>query len=80
MEDAIRRSVERQFPELTGGYHIPRFARVVAVADAPAGAGVRDDFRSRYAVDIEVLGPDGECDAQMPQLAGVPLPLPTGGE
>ncbi|WP_433786025.1 hypothetical protein [Pseudomonas frederiksbergensis] len=80
MEDAIRRSVERQFPELTGGYHLPRFARVVAVADAPAGAGICDDFRPRYAVDIEVLRPDGEPDPQLPQLAGVPLPLPTGGE
>jgi len=80
MEDAIRRSVERQFPELTGGYHLPRFARVVAVADAPAGAGICDDFRPRYAVDIEVLGPDGEPDPQLLQLAGVPLPLPTGGE
>jgi hypothetical protein len=80
MEDAIRRSVERQFPELTGGYHLPRFARVIAVADAPAGAGICDDFRPRYAVDIEVLGPDGEPDPQLPQLTGVPLPLPTGGE
>ncbi|WP_454867363.1 hypothetical protein [Pseudomonas farris] len=80
MEDAIRRAVERQFPELTGGYHLPRFARVVAVADAPVGAGICDDFRPRYAVDIEVLGPDGEPDPQLPQLAGVPLPLPTGGE
>ncbi|MEB0044684.1 MULTISPECIES: phage baseplate assembly protein V [unclassified Pseudomonas] len=80
MEDAIRRAVERQFPELTGGYHLPRFARVVAVADAPAGAGICDDFRPRYAVDIELLGPDGEVDPQLPLLAGVPLPLPTGGE
>lgn len=80
MEDAICRSVERQFPELTGGYHLPRFARVIAVADAPAGAGICDDFRPRYAVDIEVLGPDGEPDPQLPQLTGVPLPLPTGGE
>lgn len=80
MEDAIRRSVERQFPELTGGYHLPRFARIIAVADAPAGAGICDDFRPRYAVDIEVLGPDGEPDPQLPQLTGVPLPLPTGGE
>lgn len=80
MDDAIRRSVERQFPELTGGYHLPRFARVVAVADAPASAGICDDFRPRYAVDIEVLGPDGEPDSKLPILAGVPLPLPTGGE
>ena len=80
MQEAIKRCVERQFPELTGGYHLPRFARVIAVADAPAGAGICDDFRPRYAVDIEVLGPDGEPDPQLPQLAGVPLPLPTGGE
>lgn len=80
MDDAIRRSVERQFPELTGGYHLPRFARVVAVAHAPAGAGISDDFRPGYAVDIEVIGPDGEPDTKLPILAGVPLPLPTGGE
>lgn len=80
MDDAIRRAVERQFPELTGGYHLPRFARVVAVADAPADAGLCDDFRPRYAVDIVVLGPDDEPDPAMPSLTGVPLPLPTGGE
>ncbi|WP_123573778.1 hypothetical protein [Pseudomonas chlororaphis] len=63
-----------------GGYHLPRFARVVGVADAPAAAGICDDFRPRYAVDIQVLGPDGEPDTSSPMLAGVPLPLPTGGE
>ncbi|QXE10786.1 MULTISPECIES: hypothetical protein [Pseudomonas] len=80
MEDAIRRAVERQFPELTGGYHLPRFAQVTAVADAPADAGLCDDFRPRYAVDIVVLGPDDEPDPAIPPLTGVPLPLPTGGE
>ncbi|MGS0541205.1 hypothetical protein HXW87_21705 [Pseudomonas sp. Y5-11] len=80
MEDAIRRAVERQFPELTGGYHLPRFALVTAVADAPADAGICDDFRPRYAVDIVVLGADDEPDPAIPALTGVPLPLPTGGE
>lgn len=80
MDDAIKRSVERQFPELTGGYHLPRFARVVGVADAPAGASMCDDFRPRYAVDIEVLTPDGEADPNLPVLSGVPLPLPSGGD
>ena len=80
MDDAIKRSVERQFPELTGGYHLPRFARVVGVADAPAGASMCDDFRPRYAVDIEVLTPDGEADPDLPMLSGVPLPLPSGGD
>jgi hypothetical protein len=80
MEDAIRRSVERQFPELTGGYHLPRFARVTGVADAPAGAGICDDFRPRVAVDLELLGEDDEPDPTLPGLAGVPLPMPMGGD
>ena len=80
MDDAIKRSVERLYPELTGSYHLPRFARVVGVADAPAGASMCDDFRPRYAVDIEVLGQDGEADPAVPRLTGVPLPLPSGGE
>ncbi|KPB75081.1 hypothetical protein ACKUFS_21200 [Pseudomonas cannabina] len=80
MDDAIKRSVERQFPELTGGYHLPRFAKVVAVADAPASAGLCDDFRPRFSVDLQVMGPDGEIDAALPVLAGVPLPMPVGGD
>ena len=80
MEEVIRRSVERQFPELTGGYHLPRFGRVTGIADAPAGAGICDDFRPRFAVDVEVLGPDGEPDTSLPILAGVPLPMPMGGD
>ncbi|WP_116828090.1 hypothetical protein [Pseudomonas syringae] len=80
MDDAIKRSVERQFPELTGGYHLPRFAKVVAVADAPASAGLCDDFRPRFSVDLQVMGPDGEIDMTLPVLAGVPLPMPVGGD
>lgn len=80
MEDAIKRAVERQFPELTGGYHLPRFAKVLAVADAPASAGVCDDFRPRFGVDLQVMGPDGEVDTNLPVLSGVPLPVPVGGD
>lgn len=80
MEDAIRRSVERQFPELTGGYHLPRFARVVGIADAPANAGICDDFRPRFAVDLQLLDQNDEPDTALPVLAGVPLPLSVGGD
>jgi hypothetical protein len=80
MDDAIRRSVARQFPELSGGYHLPRFGRVVAVPDAPAAPGLCDDFRPRYGVDVEVLLPDGEPDPDLPILTSLPLPAPMGGQ
>jgi hypothetical protein len=78
MDDAIRRSVERQFPEFAGAYHLPRFGRVVAVPDAPAAPGLCDDFRPRFGVDFEVLLPDGEPDPALPTLTGLPLPAPMG--
>lgn len=80
MEDAIRRAVERQFPELTGGYHLPRFGRVVAVPDAPAGQGLCDDFRPRFGVDVEVLDEHGEPDPALPILQSLPVPVPAGGQ
>jgi len=79
MEDVVTRIVERRFPELAGAYHLPRFARVLAVADPPTEAGLCDDFRPRYAVDLQVLGPDGEADPRIPPLLGVALPVPGGG-
>lgn len=79
MEEAIKRAVERQFPELSGGYHLPRFALVQGVADAPAQSGICDNFRPRYAVDLQVLAEDGEPDPNLPILAGVPLPVSVGG-
>ncbi|MDF3239616.1 hypothetical protein [Pseudomonas veronii] len=80
MEDAIRRAVDRQFPERSGGYHLPRFGRVVAVPDAPAAPGLCDDFRPRFGVDVEVLLPDGEPDPALPILTSLPLPAPMGGQ
>ncbi|MDR7053716.1 hypothetical protein J2W70_001061 [Pseudomonas koreensis] len=80
MDDAIKRSVARQFPELSGGYHLPRFGRVVAVPDAPAAPGLCDDFRPRFGVDVEVLMADGEPDPDLPILTGLPLPAPMGGQ
>ncbi|SDQ55189.1 hypothetical protein SAMN05216487_2465 [Pseudomonas sp. UC 17F4] len=80
MEDAIRRAVERQFPEITGGYHLPRFGRVVAVPDAPAAPGLCDDFRPRFGVDVQVLLPDGEPDPALPVFNSLPLPAPMGGQ
>jgi len=80
MEEIIRRAIERQFPEITAGYHLPRFGRVVSVPDAPAAPGLCDDFRPRFGVDVQVLLPDGEPDPALPLFSSLPLPAPMGGQ
>jgi hypothetical protein len=79
MEEAIRRIVQRLFPELTGGYHLPRFAEVVNARQTPQGGEIHDEFKPVYAVDIQVLTEHGEPDTKFPVLKDVPLPIPVAG-
>lgn len=78
MLKTIKRAVLALFPELSAGLHLDRYARVLAVADPPECGAACDRFRPRYAVDIEILTPEGERDDAFPVYEAVPLPV-TGG-
>lgn len=78
MQDAIKAAVLKLFPELSGGLHLDRYARVVALADQP-GEGVScERFRPRFAVDVQILTPAMEPDTAFPLYTAVPLPVPAG--
>lgn len=78
MRELIKKIVLRTFPELTAGLHLDRYARVVKVCDAPEQSGTSERFRPRYAVDVEILTPEGERDKAFPIYEAVPLPVPVG--
>ena len=78
MLEAIKKAVLRMFPELADGLHLDRYARVLAVNDAPAEGGTCERFRPRYAVDLEILTPEGAKDESFPVYAAVPLPVAVG--
>ncbi|MBU4192872.1 MAG: hypothetical protein KKD85_11235 [Proteobacteria bacterium] len=78
MRKAIEKVILKIFPELSGGLHLDRYARVLAVSDAPAAGGPSERFRPRYAVDLEILTPDGARDEAFPVYEAVPLPVPAG--
>lgn len=79
MREMIRKIVMELLPEVAGGLHLDRYARVLAVADAPAEGATCERFRPRYAVDLEILGPDMKPDASFPKYSAVPLPIGVGG-
>lgn len=74
MVKVIERAMRRLFPELFANYHLPMFAKVISVADAPASPGIVNAFRPRYAVDIKILKSDGTIDQRLPTYSAVPLP------
>lgn len=79
MEDAIKRIVDKNYPELTGKLHLPRFAQVVNVRETPENGTIADEYRPHYAVSVQVLDEHGQPDTNFPVLHDVPLSLPTAG-
>lgn len=79
MKKAIKGIIDQLYPELSGKYHLPRFAEVVAVRETPQTGAVADPFRPYYAVDVQVLNEHGEPDKTFPVLHDVPLPTAGAG-
>lgn len=79
MREIIKKAMLKLFPELSGGLHLDRYARVLAVSDEPSKGGSCERFRPRYAVDLEILTPEGEKDESYPIYKDVPLPVPAAG-
>lgn len=78
MRKFLKKAVTGLFPELSGGLHLDRYGRVLAVADAPGTGAASERFRPRLAVDIEILTPDMEPDPAFPKYTALPLPVPMG--
>ncbi|MFM5236502.1 hypothetical protein ACEUAP_03680 [Aeromonas veronii] len=74
-----RRKIEGEFPELADNMHLPKFGRVEAISDSAAAGQLNDPFRPRYAVDVQLLGEDGQPDKAAPLYRAVPLPVMYGG-
>ncbi len=79
MREVIRKAILKLFPELSGGLHLDRYARVLAVSDEPDTGGSCERFRPRYAVDLEILTPEGERDEAYPIYKDIPLPAASAG-
>lgn len=75
----LQRQVKNAFPELAGGYHIPRFGKVVAIADYAAVGDINNPFRPRYAVNVQLLTENGTPDKEVEVFKAIPLPVMFGG-
>nr|WP_241482487.1 hypothetical protein [Muribacter muris] len=70
-----RRAIEKEFPELAGGYHLARYAKIVSIADPSQSGDIADPFRPKYAVDVQLLDENNQDDKSVPVFPAVPLPV-----
>lgn len=75
----IQRQMESAFPELASGLHLPKMARVEAPSEDVSSGDIADQFRPRYAVDLQLLDADGNPATDTPIYPAVPLPVPMAG-
>lgn len=68
--------IDRVYPELSAGLHLPRLARVMGPTDSAALGDQSDPFRPRYAVNLQLLDENGAAAADTPVYNAVPLPVP----
>ncbi|HDL7822548.1 TPA: hypothetical protein PXP39_000339 [Yersinia enterocolitica] len=74
-----QRQIEKLYPELGAGLHLPRRARVMSPTDAAELGDPSDPFRPRYAVNVQLLDENGNAAAGTQEYNAVPLPIPMAG-
>lgn len=77
--NTIKRIIYRLFPELTGNWHLPHLAKVVALPELPQGGELSDRFYPYYAADLKLLDAQLVERENVPVLQAVPLPIPGVG-
>ena len=79
MEKSIIRIIERKYPELSMGWHLPLWAKVVDILE-PLSQQMATEENPIYAVSVKLLDRYGEIDKDVPVIEHVLLPVPAGGE
>lgn len=73
-----KRQIDKFYPELAAGLHLPKVARVTGPTDVASLGDISDPYRPRYAVNVQMLNADGS-DSDVPEMLAVPLPVPQAG-
>ncbi|CNK19356.1 phage-like protein [Yersinia aldovae] len=72
-----QRQIDKFYPELAAGLHLPRLARVMSPTDTAELGDLSDPFRPRYAANVQLLDEDGNATGE--EYSAVPLPVPMAG-
>ena len=72
--EALKRQIQRMWPELAAKTHLPIWGQVISIEEAPALGAICDPFRPYYTANIQILDENGNPDTKTALFEGVPLP------
>ncbi|EKK3318010.1 hypothetical protein PMI54_003279 [Salmonella enterica] len=78
-QSPMQRQVETLYPELGNKTHLPCMGRVIAPTENTTQGDLHDEFRPRYAVNVQPLDENGNPAKDTPVYNAVPVPVPMAG-
>lgn len=78
-QSPMQRQIETLYPELGNKTHLPRMGRVIAPTENTTRGDLHDEFRPRYAVNVQLLDENGSPARDTPVYNAVPVPVPMAG-
>ncbi|EIK4671489.1 hypothetical protein LJ721_004857 [Salmonella enterica] len=75
----MQRQIETLYPELGNKTHLPRMGRVISPTENTTQGDLHDEFRPRYAVNVQPLDENGNPAKDTPVYNAVPIPVPMAG-
>lgn len=78
-QSPVQRQVETLYPELGNKTHLPRMGRVISPTENTTQGDLHDEFRPRYAVNVQLLDENGNPAKDTPVYNAVPIPVPMAG-
>lgn len=78
-QSPMQRQIETLYPELGNKTHLPRMGRVIAPTENTTQGDLHDEFRPRYAVNVQPLDENGNPAKDTPVYNAVPVPVPMAG-
>ncbi|ELH8550540.1 hypothetical protein Q7Y69_000180 [Salmonella enterica] len=78
-QSPVQRQIETLYPELGNKTHLPRMGRVISPTENTTQGDLHDEFRPRYAVNVQPLDESGNPAKDTPVYNAVPIPVPMAG-
>lgn len=78
-QSPVQRQIETLYPELGNKTHLPRMGRVISPTENTTQGDLHDEFRPRYAVNVQPLDESGNPEKDTPVYNAVPIPVPMAG-
>lgn len=78
-QSPVQRQIETLYPELGNKTHLPRMGRVISTTENTTQGDLHDEFRPRYAVNVQPLDESGNPAKDTPVYNAVPIPVPMAG-